>query len=369
MDKIKVLIVDDSAFMRKLITEFLSEDKRIEVIGTARNGQDALSKIKAARPDVVTLDVEMPVMDGLRALEIIMKECPTAVVMLSSTTKEGAETTLTAMQYGAVDFIAKPSGAISLDLIKIKQEIVDKVVSASRANVHKLQKNAKIIDRKRTITEIYSKIESNETTGNNRLIDNWVNGRKKIVVIGTSTGGPRALQTVLTEIPQSIDAPILVVQHMPAGFTKSLADRLHSLCEINVKEAEDGELIQKGTAYIAPGGYHLKVKKVGKGLAITLDQSEPRNGHRPAVDVMFDSVSEIDDLCKIAVIMTGMGSDGANGLIHLKERGQGQVKAIAESQETSIVFGMPKAAISTHLIDKVEDLGNIAKAIVSYCSI
>ena len=369
MGKIKVLIVDDSAFMRKLITEFLSEDKRIDVIGTARNGVEALSKIKMLKPDVVTLDVEMPIMDGLKALGIIMKECPTAVVMLSSTTKEGAETTFTAMQYGAVDFIAKPSGAISLDLIKVKQEIVDKVVSASRANVHKLQKSAKLIDRKRTITEIYSKIESYENNRNNRMTDNWAYGRGKIIVIGTSTGGPRALQTVLTELPQSIDAPILVVQHMPAGFTKSLADRLNSLCEINVKEAEDGELIQKGTAYIAPGGYHLKVKKVGKGLAIALDQTEPQNGHRPAVDVMFDSVSEIEDLCKIAVIMTGMGSDGANGLIHLKERGQGQVKAIAESQETSIVFGMPKAAISTHLVDKVEDLGNIAKAIVSYCSI
>ena len=366
MEKIKVLIVDDSAFMRKLITEFLSEDKRIEVIGTARNGQDAISKIKLLKPDVVTLDVEMPVMDGLEALGIIMKECPTSVVMLSSTTKEGAETTLTAMQNGAFDFIAKPSGAISLDLIKIRQEIIDKVVSASRANVHKLQINAKKTDGKPSVTEIYSKIESNENNKNRIMIDNWAYGRERIILIGTSTGGPRALQTVLTDLPQSIDAPILVVQHMPAGFTKSLAERLNSLCEINVKEAEDGELIQKGTAYIAPGGYHLKVKKVGKGLAIALDQSELRNGHRPAVDVMFESLSEIDDLCKIAVVMTGMGSDGANGLILLKERGQ--VKAIAESQETSIVFGMPKAAISTHLVDKVEDLGRIAKAIVSYCS-
>ncbi len=366
MEKIKVLIVDDSAFMRKLITEFLSEDKRIEVIGTARNGQDAISKIKLLKPDVVTLDVEMPVMDGLEALEIIMKECPTSVVMLSSTTKEGAETTLTAMQNGAFDFIAKPSGAISLDLIKIRQEIIEKVVSASRANVHKLQINAKKTDGNPSVTEIYSKIESNENNKNRIMIDNWAYGRKKIILIGTSTGGPRALQTVLTDLPQSIDAPILVVQHMPAGFTKSLAERLNSLCEINVKEAEDGELIQKGTAYIAPGGYHLKVKKVGKGLAIALDQSELRNGHRPSVDVMFESVSEIDDLCKIAVVMTGMGSDGANGLIHLKERGQ--VKAIAESQETSIVFGMPKAAISTHLVDKVEDVGRIAKTIVSYCS-
>ena len=369
MDKIKVLIVDDSAFMRKLISEFLTEDNRIEVIGTGRNGEDAINKIKMFKPDVVTLDVEMPVMNGLEALEIIMKECPTSVVMLSSTTKEGAETTLTAMQNGAFDFIAKPSGAISLDLVKIKKEIIDKVVSASRANVHKLQISTKKMERNLSQSDIYSKIESNENNRNNRVIDNWAYGSKKMIIIGTSTGGPRALQTVLTEIPKSIDAPILVVQHMPAGFTKSLAERLNSLCEINVKEAEEGELIKKGTAYIAPGGYHLKVKIVGKGIAVVLDQSELRNGHRPSVDVMFDSVSEIDDLYKIAVIMTGMGSDGANGLIHLKERGQGQVKAIAESQETSIVFGMPKAAISTHLVDKVEDVGRIAKAIVNYCSI
>lgn len=368
MGKIKVLIVDDSAFMRKLISEFLTEDDRIEVIGTARNGQDAISKIKLLKPDVVTLDVEMPVMNGLEALEIIMKECPTSVVMLSSTTKEGTENTLIAMQNGAFDFIAKPSGAISLDLIKVRQEIIEKIVSASRANVHKLQKNAKKMERNLSKPKIYSKIELNESSRNNRVIDNWVYGRKKIIIIGTSTGGPRALQTVMTELPKSIDAPILIVQHMPAGFTKSLAERLNSLCEIDVKEAEDGELIQMGTAYIAPGGYHLKVKKVGKGLAIALDQSELRNGHRPSVDVMFESVSEIDDLCKIAVIMTGMGSDGANGLIHLKENGLGQVKAIAESQETSIVFGMPKAAISTHLVDKVEDVGRIAKTIVSYCS-
>lgn len=367
MEKIKVLIVDDSAFMRKLISEFLKEDHRIEVMGTARNGQDAISKIRLFKPDVVTLDVEMPVMDGLEALEIIMRECPTPVVMLSSTTEEGAENTFVAMQNGAFDFIAKPSGAISLDLIKIRQELIDKVVSASRVNVHKLQKNAKNMERKLSETEIYSKIESSENSKSNRVINNWAYGRKKIILVGTSTGGPRALQTVLTGLPKPIDAPILVVQHMPAGFTKSLAERLNSLCEINVKEAEDGELIQKGTAYIAPGGYHLKVKKVGKGLAITLDQSELRNGHRPSVDVMFESVSEIDDFSKIAVIMTGMGSDGANGLIHLKEKGQ--VKAIAESQETSIVFGMPKAAIATHLVDKVENVREIAKTIVSYCSI
>ncbi|USK61228.1 protein-glutamate methylesterase/protein-glutamine glutaminase [Peribacillus asahii] len=366
MKKIKVLVVDDSAFMRKLIAEFLTEDSRLEVVGSARNGQDAISKIQSLRPDVVTLDVEMPIMNGLEALEKIMKDCPTPVVMLSSTTKEGAENTLMAMQNGAFDFIAKPSGAISLDLYKVKQEIIDKVVAASWVNVHKLQKNAGEIQRNLSGCKKYSKIESGLSVVSSYAVRDRVYRSKKIVLIGTSTGGPRALQTVLTNLPQSINAPILVVQHMPPGFTKSLAERLDSLCHIHVKEAEDGELIQKGTAYIAPGGFHLKVRKMGTGLVIVLEQSEPRNGHRPSVDVMFESVaSELIDFTKTTVIMTGMGSDGANGLIELKKKGQ--VKAIAESQETSIVFGMPKAAIATHLIDTVENVENIAKTIVKYC--
>ncbi|MGE7185220.1 protein-glutamate methylesterase/protein-glutamine glutaminase [Peribacillus sp. NPDC006672] len=365
MGIVKVLIVDDSAFMRKLISEFLTEDSRVEVIGTARNGRDALDKIKALKPDVVTLDVEMPVMDGLEALNRIMRECPTAVVMLSSTTKEGTENTFAAMDSGAFDFVAKPSGAISLDLHKIKTELLEKVMAASRANVHKLQKNAMNMEISPSFWEKYSKIDSIESTKNEKNKKTWSYRNKKIIVIGTSTGGPRALQTVLTELPLDIDAPILIVQHMPPGFTKSLATRLNSLCKIKVKEAEEGELIQKGVAYIAPGGFHLKVKKVGMSLAVLLDQSELRNGHRPSVDVLFESVSEMKDLAKIAVIMTGMGMDGSMGLTKLKQ--WGPLKAIAESQETSIVFGMPKAAINTNLIDYIKDVEKIAKVIISYC--
>jgi two-component system chemotaxis response regulator CheB len=184
------------------------------------------------------------------------------------------------------------------------------------------------------------------------------------VCIGTSTGGPRALQQVITKLPKTIDAPVLVVQHMPAGFTKSLAVRLDSLAEVHVKEAEEGDIIQKGTVYIAPGGLHLKLKWVGANLAIQLDQSPPRNRHRPAVDVMFESCSELSAYAKISVIMTGMGSDGTKGLIKLKE--SGNVVAIAESEETSIVFGMPKAAIATKLVDEVKNVDNIAETIMKY---
>ncbi|MGE7766405.1 CheB methylesterase domain-containing protein [Peribacillus sp. NPDC096540] len=238
-------------------------------------------------------------------------------------------------------------------------------MAASRANIHKLQKKAMNIEENPSFWRKYSKKGTREMLKNEKNINNWSYGNKKIIVIGTSTGGPRALQTVLTGLPETIEAPILVVQHMPPGFTKSLADRLNSLCRIQVKEAEDGELIQKGVAYIAPGGFHLKVRKVGMSIAVLLDQSELRSGHRPSVDVLFESVSEITDIAKIAVIMTGMGMDGSSGIIKLNQTGP--LKAIAESQKTSIVFGMPKAAIATNLIDSIEDLETIASTIISYC--
>ncbi|WP_409305443.1 chemotaxis response regulator protein-glutamate methylesterase [Peribacillus sp. SCS-155] len=356
----KVLIVDDSAFMRKLIVEFLSEDNRIEVVGTARNGEEAIKKIPQLKPDVVTLDVEMPVMDGLQALQIIMDQTPVPVIMLSSTTRQGAENTLDAMSKGAFDFIAKPSGSISLDLHKIKSELVEKVLLATQADIRILQKSRKIVEKCIGEAAAYCKIEPEITIEGK----DWHSGNKKIVLIGTSTGGPRALQTVLSSIPADIPAPILVVQHMPPGFTKSLASRLDSLCKIRVKEAENGEIIQKGTAYIAPGGYHLKIKKAGLSLAISLEQSEPRNGHRPSVDVMLESAVQLPDYSKVAVIMTGMGSDGAKGLTELKK--SGYTRAIAESANTSIVFGMPKAAIATSLVDSVADVDQIASTIMKY---
>lgn len=361
MAKIKVLVVDDSAFMRKLISDFLSEHHEIEVIATARNGEDAIRKWRALKPDVITLDVEMPVMNGLETLKRIMEEEPTPVVMLSSTTKEGAETTLQAIHAGAVDFIAKPSGSISIDLHKIKADLIEKVRFASKANLAGIKaenkKEEPLAESKRTHPAEPAAVQP-------RKVSQLDGNAKKLLCIGTSTGGPRALQQVLTQLPKNIDAPVLVVQHMPAGFTKSLANRLDSLCQITVKEAEDGELIQKGIAYIAPGGLHLEVRAVGTGLAVSLGNSEPRNGHRPSVDVMFESISKVRNVDKVAVVMTGMGSDGAKGLVELKK--SGAVKAIAESKETSVVFGMPKAAIATNLVDEVADLENIARSIMKY---
>ena len=358
-EKKKLLIVDDSAFMRKLITDFFQESESIEVVGIARNGKDAIRKINTLQPDVVTLDVEMPEMNGMDALKEIMENSPLPVVMLSSTTQSGTVSTLQAMEYGAVDFVAKPSGTISLDLHKIKEELIVKVEYAANVPIAKLQKNINIPK----ISAPNLRVEP--ILPQTKPVRDWDNRSKKIVLIGTSTGGPRALQEVLTKLPKEMKAPILIVQHMPAGFTKSLAERLNHLAEIDVKEAENGDILLDGHAYIAPGGYHLRIQKTGSEFSVVLDNVEPpRVGHRPSVDVLFEDVSKSNHFDKLAVIMTGMGSDGARGLQKLNETGN--VIAIAESAKTSIVYGMPKAAVETNLVQDVVDLENIAQTIIQY---
>jgi two-component system, chemotaxis family, protein-glutamate methylesterase/glutaminase len=364
MKIVKVLVVDDSAFMRKLIADLLSEDVRIQVIGTARNGEEGLRKIKELNPDAVTMDVEMPVLNGLEALKIIMKTMPVPVIMLSSTTKEGAENTFTAMEYGAVDFIAKPSGPISMDLHKIKTELTDKVVQANKANLKGLVNFSRIGKKPAGLQQSYSKIEPCQSIQLNHSVNESSLKVKQLICIGTSTGGPRALQKVLNDLPGNLNAPILIVQHMPAGFTKSLASRLNGLSALSVKEAEEGDILKNGTAYIAPGGFHLTAARSGRDLVIHLDESPPRNGHRPSVDVMFESVGEINGIRKIAVIMTGMGADGRNGLMEMKKRSE--VKAIAESKESSIVFGMPRAVIESGLADDVQNIERIAESILKF---
>ena len=362
MRKIRVLIIEDSAFMRKLITDLLSEDQQIDVVGFARNGKEGIEKVNKYKPDVITLDIEMPIMNGLDSLQIIMEKYPTPVIMLSSSTSQGAENTLLAMQFGAFDFIAKPSGNISLKLHEIKEELKGKIRAAWVTNVNLLQKKSLIKKQKMPHNPICSKIEPMRKEV---ITPDSFGKAAKIIAIGTSTGGPRALQCVLSNLPSSIDAPILIVQHMPTGFTKSLANRLNTICNIHVKEAEDGEPLKKGTAYIAPGGFHLTVKTVGLELRVALEQTSPRNGHRPSVDSLFESISQLSGYSIIAVIMTGMGSDGSKGLITLKNRTS--VVSIAESEVSSIVFGMPKAAIATNLVDVVEEVENIAHEIVKYC--
>ncbi|WP_445479663.1 protein-glutamate methylesterase/protein-glutamine glutaminase [Lysinibacillus irui] len=379
LHKSKLLVVDDSAFMRKLISDFFVGNSKVEVVGTARNGKDAIKKIQSLKPTVVTMDIEMPEMNGLDALKEIMKQCPVPVVMLSSTTQRGTENAIAAIESGAVDFVAKPSGTISLDLHKIQNELVHKVEQAAMVPISKLKKPSGSKRQQEPVTKASTVINESQQVGRAHTPANassakiavtrpqveWSKVGKKIVLIGTSTGGPRALQEVVTKIPKSIQAPILIVQHMPAGFTKSLATRLDQLSEIAVKEAEQGDILQNGVAYIAPGGYHIKLRKVGTTFGIVLDNQEPpRSGHRPSVDVMFEDVSQFNDFDKVAVIMTGMGHDGSNGLKVLKSTGN--VIAIAESSETCIVYGMPKAAVETQLVDEVADVDDIAQTIMKY---
>ncbi|MCE7794585.1 chemotaxis response regulator protein-glutamate methylesterase [Salipaludibacillus sp. CUR1] len=339
--------------MRKMISEMLNNQPDIYVLDKARNGKDAVEKVKQLNPDVITMDVEMPVMSGIEALKEIMAEHPKPVIMISSVTKEGADTTIKAMEYGAFDFISKPSGSISLDIHKVEKELIDKIRLASSVKVTKLtQSPAGKIASDHLVPSVKTpKID----------LKSCVSG---MVVIGTSTGGPKALQKVLPLLPATFPHPVLVVQHMPEGFTKSLSERLDALSHIKVKEAENGEIIKKGVAYIAPGGYHLKVRRVGTSVAIHLDQSPSVNGHRPSVDVMFTSLSAVKLDKVIAVLMTGMGQDGKNGLLHLKK--SVKTAAIAESESTAVVFGMPKAAIETNLVDEVKDIDAIAASLIKH---
>lgn len=344
MTSIRVLIIDDSAFMRKMITEIITSDQRIDVVGTARNGQDGLRKIQQLNPDVITLDIEMPMMDGIETLENIMELHPKPVVMLSSLTSKGATKTLQALSLGAIDFIEKPSGPISLDIEDIKQEIIDKVITASQ--VKELNKSV------RKEHQVLKTVQHKQSYEN------------AIVAIGTSTGGPRALQQILTSLPSDFPAPILIVQHMPAKFTKSLADRLNSLSSIHVKEAAHGDIVRKGTAYIAPGNYHMHVRRIGRSLAISLSQDPLVRGHRPAADTLFQSIAQLKNINKIAVVLTGMGKDGSDGIKYLKEKDQETI-ILAEAESSAIVYGMPAAAIATGHVNKVLHLADVSETVIN----
>ncbi len=341
--KIKVLIVEDSAFMRQFITNIISADSLLEVVGTARNGAEGLAKTQELKPEVITMDVEMPVMDGLTAVEKIMALCPTPIVMLSSLTTDGAEATIKALELGAVDFIPKPSGSISLDLGKVKGEIIEKIKIAARA---------KLVPQV-TVTRTLAKVPKATLEVSNRRLN-------KIIAIGTSTGGPKALQEIVPLLPRSIPAGILIVQHMPKGFTKSLADRLDSLSQITVREAKDGDELVAGLALVAPGDYHMTATEVGGRVIIHLNQEPAVSGHRPSVDVMFTSVAGLSQ-DKVGVILTGMGGDGSDGMVLIKGN---MGKTIAQNEDTCIVFGMPKVAIEKKAIDKVVPLDKIAMEIM-----
>lgn len=353
MTKSKILVVDDSVFMRKIISDMIGEDGRFEVVDTAKNGLEAIEKAKNLRPDVITLDIEMPVMNGLEALKRIMAEQPVPVVMLSSLTEEGAEETIAALEIGAIDFVRKPSGSISLDLFKVKTLLLDKLAMAAQTRVARPQpaKPGEMFAAPAPRSPEAVKAKELTVKQSSERID-------RLVAIGTSTGGPRALQKVISALPERFQAPVLVVQHMPPNFTKSLAMRLDATSAVKVVEAADGDRLRNGVVYIAPGGWHMIVKRDDSGYRICLTKEAPRGGHRPSVDMLFDSLLPFRELKRHIVLMTGMGSDGAKGMQALKQAGA--LSTIAESSETCVVYGMPRAAVELNCVTDELPLHRIA---------
>ncbi len=344
VDPVKVLFVDDSSFMRRAISSMLNSDSNIHVIGEAVDGEDAIQKIKTLVPDIVTLDVEMPRMNGLEALKIIMKEMPLPVIMVSSMTEDGARETMKALEYGAVDYIPKNLSGNIVNIITIKNELIEKVklLGSSKRKIKRIFNNDMAI----TLPDYYFSPDKSK-------ID--------IVVIGSSTGGPKALQDVVPKLPKNFPAGILIVQHMLPVFTAAFAEKMREVSQIEVREAKNGDKIKKGVALVAPGGFHLRVRRWQGDDAYIKLSKEPPMLHMPSVDIVMESIARGFSGHVLGVIMTGMGRDGREGIKAIKGAGG---KTIAQDEETSIIFGMPKAAIDTGLIDKIVPLRKIADEIL-----
>ncbi len=335
----KVLVVDDSVFMRKIVSDMLESDPRIKVCGIAKNGIEAIEKVKELKPDVVTMDVEMPRMDGLTALGHIMKECPVPVVMLSTLTEKGADATLTALSRGAVDYVQKPSGAVSLDVRKVQSILLEKVKAAAQANPRTL-----ILKKSATPKPL-------KYTPSSKM---------RIIAIGTSTGGPASLAQIIPQFPADTP-PMLIVQHMPADFTARFADRLNDTSAIRVKEASAGDRLEPGLALLAPGDYHMTVGKDGR---VHMNKNPKIHGVRPAVDPMMATASEVYKSKMVGVIMTGMGRDGATGIEAIKKNNGA---TIAQDEASCVVYGMSQEAYKTGCVDRVVPLSQIPAEVLRKC--
>ncbi len=341
---VRVLVVDDSAFMRKAISMMIEEDPDIEVVGTARDGMEAIEKVKSLKPDLMTLDVEMPRMDGITALRRIMKETPLPVLMVSSLTVEGARVTVEALSAGAVDFIPKQLSYVSLDITKIKDDLISKIKAITRNRLR-----------------IFSKPLSNKPSAPRNSAGPRLVGAQ-IVTIGISTGGPFSLQKVIPSLPGNFPVPVAIVQHMPPHFTRSLAERLDSISRLEVCEAEDGMELTRGKVYIAPGGLHMKFRRNGDDVKLSVSRDPDDTLHRPSVDVMFSSAFDMFGGKILAAVMTGMGHDGLEGVKLIKGAGG---KVIAQDEESCVVYGMPKAIVDADLADAVVPLDDMASTLAA----
>ncbi len=354
MEQIKILVVDDSAFMRKSISIMLESDPGIKVIAIARDGEEGYKLAKSLLPDLITLDIEMPKMDGLTALKKIMADCPTSVIMLSSLTTEGAEVTLKALEYGAVDFIPKELSYVNVNIVKIKDELINKV--------KEIVKQRKMQNMLRRIQKVGSEVPvAKPKTSEVQFTHEMLKVNFRAIALGISTGGPFSLQKVIPKISGKLKVPIFIVQHMPPKFTKSLAERLNTLSQVEVKEAENNELVRKGVIYIAQGGYHMLVERSVGGNEVIKISSEPSSMlHCPSVDVMVESVVDTYGKDVLGIIMTGMGKDGFEGIKKLKKIGG---HTIAQDEESCVVYGMPRAIVEGGVADIVAPLDKISELI------
>jgi two-component system, chemotaxis family, protein-glutamate methylesterase/glutaminase len=351
LKKIRVLVVEDSALMRRIIGDIINEHEELELVDTARDGLDALKKIESAHIDVVTLDLEMPRLDGLQTLRKIMAGNPLPVVMLSSHTKEGSESTLKALEAGAVDFIAKPAkSSIEDSFDELRSVLPQKIITAATARV------SRIIEDVRDPVKVKVADKAAVYHGKQEIA-------RLVIAIGASTGGPKALETVLSALPADLPAAVILSQHMPPGFTSSFSQRLDMMSALKIKEAEDGDRLLKGQVLVAPGGYHLLVT----GGVVKLDSGPKVNFVRPSIDVMLDSMHSLDQKMMV-VIMTGMGKDGATGAAALKAGKKGTVM-IAQQPSSALIPSMPEALIKSVDCDSIVPLGKLAEEINRFARI
>lgn len=354
LNKIKVLVVDDAIVVRRIVTDTLATDSEIEVIGTAANGKIAQTKFDNLKPDAITMDIEMPEMDGLQALQEIRKrDKKVPIIMFSTLTQRGAKATLDALSFGASDYVTKPAnvGSVSKAMDQVKNELIPKIKALCGRSVPKI---TPAISSKFAKGGLGTSSPAIKTAAINK-------GKIDILAIGVSTGGPNALADLLPLIPGNLPVPVVIVQHMPPFFTKLLADRLNEKCKLNVKEGEPGKKLEPGTIWIAPGNFHMVLSKNGTSVMINTNQAPLENSCRPAVDVLFRSVCEIYKARTLGVILTGMGQDGLIGCEHIKKVG-GQI--VVQDEETSVVWGMPGFVAKAGIAEKVLPLKEIAKEIV-----
>jgi two-component system, chemotaxis family, protein-glutamate methylesterase/glutaminase len=358
--RIRVLIVDDSAFMRKVLLSIITSDQQMEVVGEARDGKEAVSMTDSLRPDVITMDINMPHMDGLQATELIMSSNPKPILVVSSESREGADITLKALELGAIDFVAKPSSGIDLDMNTVREELLRKLKMVAKVRVVRNATRSKLqheiatsAPRTEPVSPLVNKLR--EEPGGGLKAESPAApfgtgkppGKFPIVVLACSTGGPATLMNFAPAFPKTFPGAVLLVQHMPGTFTGQFAKQLAEVCQIRVKEAEAGEILQQSTFYVCPGSHHLRISPTGR---ITLDDGPRISGYRPCADVTLETVAHYAGPMGIAAILTGMGNDGSRGVQAIKAAG-GHV--IAQDEATAVIFGMPSEAIRTGAVDQV----------------